>query len=292
MTPAIGSIPGTISAVSSRRAAGRAVTRPSSADARMAWHGADRNAQRRRLYRQAAAAARGCPLRPGQGRYVDDVVLPGHAWCAFVRSPHAHARIVSLSTRGRGGAAGRAADADRRRLGQGRARRAHRRASDAVRRRPPHELRRRARPSPATRSTTSAISSPRSWPTPDSPPRTRPRRSRSTYEPLPAVTTPRDAVAPGAPLVHPQFGSNLVFEIERGDRRKTEAALAAAAKVVELEPQQQPPVGQSDGAARPISATTTPRAIATRSMRPPSSRTTCGAGSRSTRCTFPNTKSG
>jgi Aerobic-type carbon monoxide dehydrogenase, large subunit CoxL/CutL homologs len=25
--------------------------------------------------------------------------LPGLAWCAFVRSPHAHARIVSVSTR-------------------------------------------------------------------------------------------------------------------------------------------------------------------------------------------------
>ena len=41
-------------------------------------------------------------------------------------------------------------------------------------------------------------------------------------------------MAPGAPLVHEQFGSNLVFEIERGDRRKTEAAMASAAKVVEL----------------------------------------------------------
>ena len=35
----------------------------------------------------------------GQGLYVDDVVLPGLVWCAFVRSPHAHARIVSVSTR-------------------------------------------------------------------------------------------------------------------------------------------------------------------------------------------------
>jgi len=35
----------------------------------------------------------------GQGLYVDDVTLPGLAWCAFVRSPHAHARIASLSTR-------------------------------------------------------------------------------------------------------------------------------------------------------------------------------------------------
>src|SRR6266436_1726828 len=35
----------------------------------------------------------------GKGRYVDDIVLPGAAWCAFVRSPHAHARIRSLSTK-------------------------------------------------------------------------------------------------------------------------------------------------------------------------------------------------
>src|SRR3981189_2032505 len=54
------------------------------------------------------------------------------------------------------------------------------------------------------------------------------------YDPLPAVTTPRDAVAPGAPLVHEQFDSNLVFEIERGDRRKAERAVARVARVVEL----------------------------------------------------------
>src|SRR5262245_51060503 len=35
----------------------------------------------------------------GRGLYVDDVVLPALAWCAFVRSPHAHARIRSISTR-------------------------------------------------------------------------------------------------------------------------------------------------------------------------------------------------
>ena len=34
----------------------------------------------------------------GRGLYVDDVVLPSLAWCAFVRSPHAHARIRSVST--------------------------------------------------------------------------------------------------------------------------------------------------------------------------------------------------
>jgi carbon-monoxide dehydrogenase large subunit len=35
-------------------------------------------------------------LLRGRGRYVDDVVLPGTLHAAFVRSPHAHARVVSV----------------------------------------------------------------------------------------------------------------------------------------------------------------------------------------------------
>ncbi|MGE0308112.1 MAG: xanthine dehydrogenase family protein molybdopterin-binding subunit, partial [Acidimicrobiia bacterium] len=35
-------------------------------------------------------------LLTGQGRYVDDVVAPGMAHAAFLRSPHAHARIVRI----------------------------------------------------------------------------------------------------------------------------------------------------------------------------------------------------
>ncbi len=34
----------------------------------------------------------------GEGRYVDDIKLPGLAHAAIVRSPHAHARIVSIDT--------------------------------------------------------------------------------------------------------------------------------------------------------------------------------------------------
>ena len=33
-------------------------------------------------------------LITGRGRYVDDIVLPGTLWAAFVRSPEAHAKIV------------------------------------------------------------------------------------------------------------------------------------------------------------------------------------------------------
>src|SRR5687767_14234434 len=35
-------------------------------------------------------------LLTGAGRYADDRWLEGQAWCAFVRSPHAHARVVSM----------------------------------------------------------------------------------------------------------------------------------------------------------------------------------------------------
>src|ERR1044072_8406825 len=37
-------------------------------------------------------------LTEGRGQYVSDVVLPRMAHVAFVRSPHAHARIVGIET--------------------------------------------------------------------------------------------------------------------------------------------------------------------------------------------------
>src|SRR5438477_11152416 len=37
-------------------------------------------------------------LTQGRGQYVSDVVLPRMVHVAFVRSPHAHARIVNIET--------------------------------------------------------------------------------------------------------------------------------------------------------------------------------------------------
>ena len=34
----------------------------------------------------------------GEARYLDDVVLPGMLHAAFLRSPHAHARIAAIRT--------------------------------------------------------------------------------------------------------------------------------------------------------------------------------------------------
>lgn len=50
-------------------------------------------------YFGAAVARREDPrLLRGEGRFVDDVMLPGLLHAAFLRSPHAHARIVRITT--------------------------------------------------------------------------------------------------------------------------------------------------------------------------------------------------
>ena len=36
----------------------------------------------------------------GKGRYTDDMSVPGMCYAAFVRSPHAHAKIKSIDTSG------------------------------------------------------------------------------------------------------------------------------------------------------------------------------------------------
>lgn len=47
---------------------------------------------------QPTARLEDARLLLGRGRYVDDIVLPGQLYARFVRSPHAHARIIALDT--------------------------------------------------------------------------------------------------------------------------------------------------------------------------------------------------
>ena len=54
-------------------------------------------------------------LTEGRGQYVSDVMLPRMAHVAYVRSPHAHARIVTIETGG--GEAGNGRDRGRDRSG-------------------------------------------------------------------------------------------------------------------------------------------------------------------------------
>jgi carbon-monoxide dehydrogenase large subunit len=55
------------------------------------------------------------------------------------------------------------------------------------------------------------------------------------YEPLDVVVEMKRALEKDAPLVWPEFRSNLAFEVARGDKAATEAAFAKAARVSRVE---------------------------------------------------------
>ena len=56
-----------------------------------------------------------------------------------------------------------------------------------------------------------------------------------TYRPLPPVVGLAEALEPGAPVVHGQFGTNLQFEREIGDRMAVQKIMDGAAHVTELQ---------------------------------------------------------
>jgi carbon-monoxide dehydrogenase large subunit len=170
----------------------------------------------------------------GKGQFVDDVAPPGTAWCAFVRSPHGHARIRGLSTTIAAGMPGvllTLTAEDWKRAGHGELTVVHPMPfSDG---RPMNNAPRPAFASDKVRHVgdiVAAVIAESRFAAEDAA-----EAVAVDYEPLPSVCDPRAAVAPGAPLVHERFGSNIVFDIERGSREKTEAAMAGAAKIVALD---------------------------------------------------------
>src|SRR5262249_28831328 len=170
----------------------------------------------------------------GQGRYVDDIILPGVAWCAFVRSPHAHARIRALSTKAaalRPGVLLTLTAEDWAKAGHGERTVVHPMPfSDG---RPMN-----AAPRPAfacgnvhhVGDIVAAVVADSRLAAEEAA-----AAAEVDYNPPAAGVAARAAVKPAAPLVHEHFGTNVVFEIERGNRQQTEAAMASAAKVVELD---------------------------------------------------------
>ena len=169
----------------------------------------------------------------GQGRYVDDLQLPGMAWCAFVRSPHAHARIRAISTEAAAAMPGVRlviTAEDWRKAGLGELKVVHpmpfsdgRPMNDAPRPAFAHEHVRHVGDIVA------AVVAESRYAAFDAA-----EAVAVDYEALPAVADLAAAVAPGAPLVHERFSNNLVFEVEKGNKAKTDEVLANAAKVVEL----------------------------------------------------------
>jgi carbon-monoxide dehydrogenase large subunit len=183
-------------------------------------------------------------LVTGRGAFSDDVNLPGQVYAAFVRSPHAHARIARIDGAGASKIPGvvavlTGADA----------------AADGLRPIPhspvptnPHELTLRNRdgtqpfvdphmPLPVDRAR--LVGEAVAMVVAQTPAAARDGAEAVVvdYDPLPVVVTAADAAAAGAPRVWDEAGSNICVESEAGDAAATEAAFRRAAHVVRLETQ-------------------------------------------------------
>lgn len=169
----------------------------------------------------------------GAGRYVDDIDLPNMAWCAFLRSSHAHADILGIDTQAAVSMPGVLkvlTHADWEAAGLGELTVVHPMPFGDGR--PMNEMPRPAFASGRVRHVGDVVAAVIA--------ETRTEAEDAAeaifvdYRVLPAVTDVARALDAGAPVIHPQFDDNTVFEIEKGDRAATERALADAHHVVEM----------------------------------------------------------
>ena len=172
-------------------------------------------------------------LLTGRGRYVDDVPAIGAVRGYILRSPHAHARIVSIDAERAKTTPGvlavlTGADLQRRGLGTLR----------------PLVPRRKKNAGPAfvcpqpllAQDHVRYVGDPVAFIVAETLNQAKDAAELIAveYEPLPAAITAEAAVAPGAPAVWPDNPGNEAFTFEAGDRATVEAALARAPRVVRM----------------------------------------------------------
>lgn len=173
-------------------------------------------------------------LLTGQGRYTDDVSLPGQAFAAFVRSPHAHAMIRGIDSSAALEAPGvlavfTIADLDGENIGPilCAVRPKNRDGSDSVSPVRPALARGRVRhvgdPVAIVVAETDLAA------------REAAERVMVDYDDLPSVTDMAVAMEPGRPSVWDEAPDNRVFDWGMGDEAAVAAAFATAARVVELD---------------------------------------------------------
>ena len=169
----------------------------------------------------------------GAGNFVDDIKLAGTAWIAFVRSPHAHARIRAIDTAQAAAMPGvvkvlTAADWEAAGLGQLTC--VHPMPfSDG---RPMNEVLRSCFVKDRVMhvgDVVAAVVADDRYTAMDAA-----EAVDVDYETLPSVSVTARALDPDTVVLHPQFGTNMVNEVVRGDRAATQAAFASAAHVTEL----------------------------------------------------------
>jgi aerobic carbon-monoxide dehydrogenase large subunit len=168
----------------------------------------------------------------GQGRYVDDIAVPGQLLGVVLRSPHGHALIEGIGVAAASAMPGvhgvyTAADLDA--DGIGTLPCIARVATVAPIIVPP----RRA----LARDRVRHVGDPVVFVVADTAQQARDAAERVdvAYRPLPAVVEPTEALAAQAPLLWDEAPGNLSYRFERGDKPAVDAAFAAAVHIVEIE---------------------------------------------------------
>lgn len=173
-------------------------------------------------------------LLQGQGRYTDDVNLPGQAYAAIVRSSTAHGVIRAIDTAAAKSMPGvlgvyTAADLDAAGFGTFKTMINFPNRDGS----PMHKPVRRA----LARDRVRFVGDPVACVVAETGFQAKDAAEAVNVEidPLPAVTRARDAAAPGAPLVYDDVPGNLVLDYHFGDADKVKDAFARAAHTTRLE---------------------------------------------------------
>jgi carbon-monoxide dehydrogenase large subunit len=170
----------------------------------------------------------------GRGRYVDDIRLHGMTYAAFVRSPHAHAKVTAIDIAPALAMPGVVAVLTGRELVDDKIGNLicgwmiHSKDGSAMKMGVWPAM------APETvrfvgQAVAVVIAETRNQA------RDAAEAVVVTYEELPAVVDMREAVADGAPQLHPEAPGNVIFDWTLGDEAATDAAFKAAANVVSLD---------------------------------------------------------
>ncbi|MCB8839638.1 xanthine dehydrogenase family protein molybdopterin-binding subunit [Aurantimonas sp. VKM B-3413] len=169
----------------------------------------------------------------GRGRYVDDMSVPGMKYAAFVRSPHAHAKITGIDTTTAEGMPGVIAVLNGTQLqGDGIGNLI---CGWAVSSKDGTPMRMGAYPALAS-DTVRYVGQPLAVVVAETKSQARDAAEavEVSYEELPAVIHATDALKEGAPQLHPEAPGNLIFDWEIGDKAATDEAFAKAAHVTKI----------------------------------------------------------
>ena len=173
-------------------------------------------------------------LLTGNGQFTDDITLDGQVFAAFLRSPHANARIQAIDTtavRSMDGVIAVYTGQDLVDAGVGlliNDANYKDRAGKAM-----NKPSRQAMPVGQTRFVGECLA----MVVAETPAQARDAADaiEIDFEPLPAIASTAHALEPGAPLVWPEFGTNLVVHWEYGDQAAVEAKLARSHRRVSVD---------------------------------------------------------